>query len=160
MSVFLFQPLIVTIEGLILCINIGDVHQFIGYCLIPLDVCIHPVIIWRWLRCSENPYEDRIWCVCVCYTCWFYAKLHTTNPQYSISKTLYRKKWQFLFFLSPYLSFLSCYIFQTSVPLSTSFPYTPLCVLVSPRFPTSRRIFTSVYDKVREKPVIVQTVIS
>ena len=37
LSVQTFQPLIVTQEGLILCIIIEDVHQFIGHCLIPLD---------------------------------------------------------------------------------------------------------------------------
>ena len=100
-------------------------------------------------------------CLCVCAIPVGFMQSYIQQIPNTLSPKLCKeKKWQFLFFLSPYLSFLSCYIFQTSVPLSTSFPYTPLCVLVSPRFPTSRRIFTSVYDKVREKPVIVQTVIS
>ena len=29
-----------TTEGVILCIIIVDVHQFIGHCLIPLDPCV------------------------------------------------------------------------------------------------------------------------
>ena len=40
MSAKAFQPLIVIIEAAIMCIIIGDVHQFIGFCLIPLDPCI------------------------------------------------------------------------------------------------------------------------
>ncbi len=38
LSVQMFQPLIIIyIKGLILCIIIGDVHQFIVHCLVPLD---------------------------------------------------------------------------------------------------------------------------
>ena len=67
MSVFLFQPLIVTIEGLILCINIGEVLQFNGHCLILLDVCIHPVIIWRIVTLFWEPvWRPNLLCVCMC----------------------------------------------------------------------------------------------
>ena len=34
---WLIKPLIESAEGVILCIIIGDVHSFIGHCLIPLD---------------------------------------------------------------------------------------------------------------------------
>ena len=32
-----YQPLIAILHFVILCIIIGDVHQFIGHCIIPLD---------------------------------------------------------------------------------------------------------------------------
>ena len=38
MSVKTIHPLIGSIQGIILCIIIGDVHQSIGHCLIPLDL--------------------------------------------------------------------------------------------------------------------------
>ena len=41
LNVQAFHPLIVISEGVILCIIIGDVHQFICYCLIPLDLLYH-----------------------------------------------------------------------------------------------------------------------
>ena len=51
-------------EGVILCIIIGNVHQFIGHCLIPLDPCtvyLHKLAAFFLLleNCKQNFGEKK-----------------------------------------------------------------------------------------------------
>ena len=54
LSVQNFQPLIQSTEEVILCIIIGDIHQFIGHCLIPVDLNF----LFRFLICLLNNFGD------------------------------------------------------------------------------------------------------
>ena len=48
-----FQPLILIYKGVILCVIIEDVHEFICHCFIPLDPCfLHLILSEFQIQCQ------------------------------------------------------------------------------------------------------------
>ena len=54
-----FNHYFLTTEGVILCINIGDVHQFIGHYVIPLDPCV--ILMKNSFLCCFNNLQLTKW---------------------------------------------------------------------------------------------------